>query len=51
MPLRAKLLTLTALWITIGFSMWWVNRPAITWMLLGVAVGVTTLILYLTRSR
>lgn len=50
MPRRAQATTIAVLWMTMGLSAWWVNRPTISGILLGVAVGVTAFILYLTRS-
>jgi len=41
-PLRQKMLTITLLWLTIGFTAWW--AVSLWWLrliLLGIAVGVT----------
>lgn len=51
-PLRIKILTLIALWLTIGFatlrvvSVWWVQ-----FILLGVAVGVTIHLVRITTFK
>lgn len=46
-PRRAKLMTIAALWLTIGFSSWFVaNTVALRVLLLGIAAAVT---LYLAR--
>lgn len=46
-PRRAKIVTIAALWLTIGFSSWFVaNTVALRVLLLGIATAVT---LYLAR--
>lgn len=44
MPLRAKVYTVVILWASIAFSIYRVNRPVVTVVLLTVAVGVSLFI-------
>ena len=41
LPLKVKLFTVTLLWVTIGISIWAVDKLVVTIVLLCVAVGVT----------
>jgi uncharacterized membrane protein YbaN (DUF454 family) len=47
-PMRAKVITLTFLWVTLGLSAWYVPLPWVRLLLLIPGIGVT---IYLLRMR
>lgn len=51
MPLRAKISSIVLLWITLGGSMWWMDRVHVWWLFVLVGAGVTAIILWCTRPR
>jgi len=50
-PVKVKLFIIALLWVTIGISIWLVDKPLVTVILLIVAIGVTLHIIFIRVRR